>query len=40
MSPDEFSDFEKLLNTYDLPVPACAFLNDRDHILERLRPSL
>lgn len=40
LSPDEFSDFEKLLNTYDLPVAGCAFLNDRGHILERLRPTL
>ncbi|WIY04555.1 EndoU domain-containing protein [Amycolatopsis mongoliensis] len=37
-SADEFSDFEKLLNSYDLPVPACAFLNDREHILNQLRP--
>ena len=37
-SPDEFSDFEKLLNSYDLPVPGCAFLNDREHILKQLRP--
>ncbi|OXM70898.1 EndoU domain-containing protein [Amycolatopsis vastitatis] len=38
LSPDEFSDFEKLLNSYDLPVPGCAFLNDREHILRQLRP--
>jgi hypothetical protein len=38
LSADEFSDFEKLLNSYDLPVPACAFLNDREHILNQLRP--
>jgi hypothetical protein len=37
-SADEFSDFEKLLNSYDLPVPGCAFLNDREHILKQLRP--
>ncbi|MEU0796500.1 EndoU domain-containing protein [Amycolatopsis sp. NPDC005961] len=37
-SADEFSDFEKLLNSYDLPVAGCAFLNDREHILNRLRP--
>jgi hypothetical protein len=39
LSPDEFSDFEKLLNTYDLPVAGCLYLNDRDHILENLRPA-
>ncbi len=38
LSADEFSDFEKLLNSYDLPVAGCAFLNDREHILNRLRP--
>ncbi|SEB39536.1 EndoU nuclease [Amycolatopsis tolypomycina] len=37
-SADEFSDFEKLLNSYDLPVPGCAFLNDREYILKQLRP--
>lgn len=36
-SSDELSDFEKLLNSYDLPVAGCAFLNDRDHILNQLR---
>ncbi|MEA5359725.1 EndoU domain-containing protein [Amycolatopsis sp., V23-08] len=36
-SADELSDFEKLLNSYDLPVAGCAFLNDRDHILTQLR---
>jgi hypothetical protein len=36
LSADERSDLEKLLNTFDLPVPGCAFLNDRDHILARL----
>lgn len=38
LSADEVSDFEKLLNSYDLPVPGCAFLNDREHILNQLRP--
>ncbi|MCR6489454.1 EndoU domain-containing protein [Amycolatopsis sp. OK19-0408] len=37
-SADEFSDFEKLLNSYDLPVAGCAFLNDREHVLNQLRP--
>jgi len=37
-SADEFSDFEKLLNSYELPVAGCAFLNDREHILNQLRP--
>jgi hypothetical protein len=37
-SSDEFSDFEKLLNSYELPVAGCAFLNDREHILNQLRP--
>lgn len=36
LSADELSDFEKLLNSFDLPVPACAFLNDREHILNQL----
>lgn len=36
LTSDELSDFEKLLNSYDLPVPGCAFLNDREHILTRL----
>ncbi|HKN51845.1 MAG TPA: EndoU domain-containing protein [Amycolatopsis sp.] len=39
LSPDEFSDFEKLLNSYDLPVANCLYLNDREHIIERLRPA-
>ena len=38
LSPDEFSDFEKLLNSYDLPLSGCLYLNDRAHILDRLRP--
>jgi hypothetical protein len=37
LSADELSDLEKLLNSYDLPVAGCAFLNDRDHILHQLR---
>ncbi|MEV6895811.1 EndoU domain-containing protein [Amycolatopsis sp. NPDC051372] len=37
LSPDETSDFEKLLNSFDLPVRACAFINDREHILGKLR---
>jgi hypothetical protein len=37
LSADELSDLEKLLNSYDLPVAGCAFLNDRDHILTQLR---
>jgi hypothetical protein len=37
LSSDELSDFEKLLNSYDLPIAGCAFLNDRDHILTQLR---
>jgi hypothetical protein len=37
LTPDELSDFEKLLNSFDLPVKDCLYINDRDHILNRLR---
>jgi hypothetical protein len=39
LSADELSDLEKLLNSFDLPVANCAFLNDREHILNQLRPA-
>ena len=37
LTPDELSDFEKLLNSFDLPMKDCLYINDRDHILNRLR---
>ncbi|HWD04580.1 MAG TPA: EndoU domain-containing protein [Amycolatopsis sp.] len=37
LNHDELSDFEKLLNSFDVPVRACAFINDREHILATLR---
>lgn len=37
LTPDELSDFEKLLNSFELPVRDCLYINDRDHILRRLR---
>jgi hypothetical protein len=38
LTVDEYADLERLLNTYDLPVIGYDFLNDRDHVLERMRP--
>lgn len=38
LTVDEYADLERLLNTYDLPVPGYAFLNDRAHILAQLKP--
>ncbi|WP_033291373.1 EndoU domain-containing protein [Amycolatopsis jejuensis] len=37
LNPDEYADFEKLLNSFDLPVRDCEFLNGRDRILTSLR---
>jgi hypothetical protein len=38
LSVDEYADLERLLNTYELPLAGYVFLNDREHILEQLRP--
>jgi hypothetical protein len=38
LTVDEFADFERLLNSYELPIAGCVHLNDREHILNRLRP--
>ncbi|MBB4687339.1 EndoU domain-containing protein [Amycolatopsis jiangsuensis] len=38
LTPDEFADFEKLLNSFETPVPDCTYLNDRDHTLATVRP--
>ncbi|GAA3534083.1 EndoU domain-containing protein [Amycolatopsis ultiminotia] len=37
LTADEFADFEKLLNSFDVPVGACTYLNDRDRLLSTLR---
>ncbi|GAA4537983.1 EndoU domain-containing protein [Amycolatopsis samaneae] len=39
LSTDEFADLERLLNSYEIPLPGFSFLNDRNKILERLRPN-
>ncbi|MFD9889515.1 EndoU domain-containing protein [Amycolatopsis sp. NPDC059027] len=39
LSTDEFADLERLLYSYEIPLPGFAFLNDRNKILERLRPN-
>jgi hypothetical protein len=42
LTVDEYADLERLLNTYDtydLPVHDYCFLNDRDRVLTRMRPS-
>ncbi|MFF0148579.1 EndoU nuclease-like protein [Amycolatopsis sulphurea] len=38
LTADEFADFEKLLNSFDLPARDCVFLNDRTRILAELGP--
>lgn len=38
LTVDEYADLERLLNTYDLPVHGYDFLNDREHVLVRMRP--
>ncbi|ATY15670.1 hypothetical protein CU254_38755 [Amycolatopsis sp. AA4] len=37
LNPDEYADFEKLLNSFDLPVRDCRYLNDRERVLADLR---
>lgn len=38
LTVDEYADLERLLNTYELPISGFRFLNDREQVLERLRP--
>ncbi|MGC7093356.1 EndoU domain-containing protein [Amycolatopsis lurida] len=38
LTVDELADFERLLNTYDIPQPGCHFLNDRERVLAALQP--
>ena len=38
LSVDEFADFERLINTHDVPMPGHAFISDREHVLEQLKP--
>jgi hypothetical protein len=38
LTVDEFADLERLLNTYELPLTGYDFLNDRERVLDRLRP--
>jgi hypothetical protein len=37
LTVDEHADFERLLNTYDIPLTGFAFINDRRRILESMR---
>ncbi len=39
LSPDEHTNLEYLLNGFSTPLAGCAYLNDRDRILDALRPA-